>query len=93
MRATGSLLIIHRADIGPDCLYLLGLQRASPWRHLIFSIENRIAEPRVVLGPQTAEVECHRAACIAQLVTVAGGAIIGVKTLTRGDLAAFGGKA
>lgn len=45
------------ANVGPDCLDLLQLERAAPGRHLGLSVEHDVQETVMILGPQAPKVE------------------------------------
>src|SRR6185369_16248188 len=84
--APSGLAINRRADIGPDRFDLLHVERAAPGRHLSLAVEYRAHESIVVFAAQTAEIEGHAAAGVAQAFAVAVRAIVGIDPFAGGDL-------
>jgi hypothetical protein len=67
-----------RTNIGPDRLYLLLIQYVAPRRHLVFSVQDGIDEPVMILRPEAPKVERHSSAGILQPIAVTRRAVIQV---------------
>jgi hypothetical protein len=50
-----------RTNIGPDRLYLPLIEDTAPRRHLVFSVQDGIDEPVMILRPEAAKVRASTA--------------------------------
>jgi hypothetical protein len=77
------LAVNIRTNIGPDRLYLLRIEDTAPRRHLVFSVQDGIDEPVMILRPEASKVERHSPAGILEPIAVTRRAVIQIHHRAR----------
>jgi hypothetical protein len=72
-----------RTNIGPDRFDLLLIEHTAPRWHLVFSIQDRVDEPIMILRPQASKVERHSPTGILQPLAMARRAVIKIHHRAR----------
>ena len=72
-----------RTNIGPDRFDLLLIEYTAPRRHLVFSVQDRVHEPIMILRPEASKVERQSSAGILQPIPVTRRAVIQIHHRAR----------
>jgi len=72
-----------RTNTGPDRFDLLLIEYTAPRRHLVFSVQDRVDEPIMILRLQAPKVERHPSTGISQLIAVTRRAVIQIHHRAR----------